>query len=80
MLLVCQIRRLNFSPVKLSCYTMAIFNQVWKTGLIRTLTEIHFLSVRESYTLALPRNAKYLTIDGQVCFHRRLFTDAFEPR
>ena len=50
-----------------------------KTGLIHTSTEIHFLSVRESYTHALPRNTKYLTIDDQVCFHRWLFTDAVEP-
>ena len=46
------------------------------TVLIRTSTEIHFLSVCESYTHALPRNTKFLTIDGQVCFHRQLFTNA----
>ena len=51
-----------------------------KTGLICTSPGFHFLSVRESYTHALPRNTKYLTIDGQVCFHRRLFTDAVNPR
>ena len=47
-----------------------------KTGLIATITDIHFLPVRESCTHALPRNTKYLIIDGQVCFYRRLFTDA----
>ena len=47
-----------------------------KTGLIATITDIHFLPVRESCTHVLPRNTKYLIIDGQVCFYRRLFTDA----
>ena len=50
-----------------------------KTGLIATITDIHFLPVRESCTHALPRNTKYLIIDGQVCFYRRLFTDAVKP-
>ena len=50
-----------------------------KTGLMCTSTVFHFLSVRESYTHALPRNTKYLMIDSQVCFHRRLFTDAIKP-
>ena len=50
-----------------------------KTGLIRTSIDIHFLPVRESCTHALHRNTKYLIIDGQVCFYRRLFTDAVEP-
>ena len=44
-----------------------------KTGLIATITDIHFLSVHESYTHVLPRNTKYLIIDGQVYFYRRLF-------
>ena len=48
-----------------------------KTSLICTLTEIHFLSVHESCTHALPRNTKYLTTDGYV-FYRRLFTDVVE--
>ena len=43
-----------------------------KTGLIATITDIHFLPVRESCTHALPRNTQYLIIDGQVCFYRRL--------
>ena len=50
-----------------------------KTSIIHTSTEIHFLSVHESCTHALPRNTKYLTIDGQVYFYRLLFTDAVEP-
>ena len=50
-----------------------------KTGLIVTITDIHFLPVRESCTHALPRNTKYLIIVGQVCFYRRLFTDAVKP-
>ena len=41
-----------------------------KTGLIATITDIHFLSVRETSTHALPRYTKYLIIDGQVCFYR----------
>ena len=51
-----------------------------KTGLIHTSTEIQFLSISERYTHALPRNTKYLAIDGQVCFYRRLFADAVKPR
>ena len=51
-----------------------------KTGLIHTSTEIQFLSISERYTHALPRNTKYLPIDGQVCFYRRLFADAVKPR
>ena len=50
-----------------------------KTSLIATITDIHFLPVRESCTHGLPRNTKYLIIDGQVCFYRRLFTDAVKP-
>ena len=50
-----------------------------KTGLIATITDIHFLPVRESCTHALPRNTKYLIIDGQVCFYRRPCTDAVKP-
>ena len=51
-----------------------------KTGLIHTSTEIQFLSISERYTHALPRNIKYLAIDGQVCFYRRLFADAVKPQ
>ena len=50
-----------------------------KTGLIATITDIHFLPVCESCTHALPRSTKYLIIDGQVCFYRWLFTDAVKP-
>ena len=35
-----------------------------KTGLIHTSTEIQFLSISERYTHALPRDTKYLAIDG----------------
>ena len=41
-----------------------------KTGLICATNEIHFLSVLERSTQALPRNTKYFTIGGQVCFYR----------
>ena len=50
-----------------------------KTDHLHASTEIHFLLVLESYIHALLRNTKYLTIDGQVCFYRRLFADAVEP-
>ena len=42
-------------------------------------TEIHFLPVQE-YIHALSRNTNCLTIDDQVCFYRRLFTDAVKPQ
>ena len=51
-----------------------------KTSLIRTSTVIQFLSISERYTHALPRNTKYLAIDGQVCFYRQLFADAVKPQ
>ena len=38
------------------------------------------LYVKATLMHALPRNTKYLTIDGQVWFYRWLFTDAVEPR
>ena len=41
--------------------------------------EIHFLPVQERYIHALSGNTNCLTIDGQVCFYRRLFTDAVKP-
>ena len=47
---------------------------------LRASNEIHFLPVRERYIHALSRNTNCLTIDGQVCFYRRLFTDAVKPR
>ena len=51
-----------------------------EAGLIATITDIHFLSVCQNCTHALPRNAKYLIIDGQKCYYRWLFTDSVEPR
>ena len=51
-----------------------------KINHLRASTEIHFLPVHESYIHALSGNTKCLTIDGQVCFYRRPFADAVEPR
>ena len=51
-----------------------------KTDLMGTNTEIHFLPVDESHTHALSRDTKHLRLDGQVCFFRRLFSDAVKPR
>ena len=51
-----------------------------KTGLMGTNTEIHFLPVDESHTHALFRDTKHLRLDGQVCFFRRLFSNAVKPR
>ena len=47
---------------------------------LRASNEIHFLPVQERYIHALSRNTNCLTIDGQVCFYRRLFTDAVKPQ
>ena len=47
---------------------------------LRTSTGIHFLLLQERYIHALSKNTNCLTIDGQVCFYRRLFTDAVKPR
>ena len=44
-----------------------------------TNTEIHFLPVDKSHTDALFRDTKHLRLDGQVCFYRRLFSDAIKP-
>ena len=52
----------------------------WKTDHLHTRTEIHLLPVRDRHTHALSRNTKYQTIDCQVCFYRRLFTDTVKPR
>ena len=52
----------------------------WKIDHLRGSTEIHFLPVQERYIHALSRNTNCLTIDGQVCFYRRLFTNAVKPR
>ena len=34
----------------------------------------------ESYTLALPRCTKHMAKDGQVCFHRRHFSNPVNPQ
>ena len=52
----------------------------WKTDYVVTNTEIHFLPVDESHTHALSRDTKHLSLDGQVCFCRRLFSDDAKPR
>ena len=52
----------------------------WKTDHVVTNTEIHFLPVDESHTHALSRDTKHLSLDGQVCFCRRLFSDDAKPR
>ena len=51
-----------------------------KTDLMGTNTEIHFLPVDENHTHALSRDTNNLRLDGQVCFFRRLFSDAVKPR
>ena len=45
-----------------------------------TNTEIHFLSVDECHAHALSKGTKHLRLDGQVCFYRRLFSDAVKPQ
>ena len=50
-----------------------------KTDLMGTNTEIYFVPVDESHTHALSNDTKYLRLDGQVCFFRRLFFDAVKP-
>ena len=52
----------------------------WKTDHVVTNTEIHFLPIDKSHTHALSRDTKHLSLDGQVCFCRRLFYDAAKPR
>ena len=51
-----------------------------KTDFMGTNTEIHLVPVDENHTHALSRDTKHLIIDGQVCFFRRLFSDAVKPR
>ena len=64
-----------------TCFIITLYvNGSGKTGFIHTSTEIQFLSISERYTHALPRNTKYLAIDGQVCFYRRIFADAVKPQ
>ena len=46
-----------------------------------TNTEIQFLPIGECHTHALSRDAMHFkTIDGQVCFYRRLFCNTVKPR
>ena len=52
----------------------------WKTDHVVTNTEIHFLPVDESHTHALSRDTKHLSLDGQVCFCRQLFSDNAKPQ
>ena len=52
----------------------------WKTDHVVTNTEIHFLPVDESHTHVLFRDTKHLSLNGQVCFCRRLFSDDAKPR
>ena len=52
----------------------------WKTDHVVTNTEIHFLHVDESHTHTLSRDTKHLSLDGQVCFCRRLFSDDAKPQ
>ena len=44
-----------------------------------TRTEIQFIAEHITYTLALPRNAKHMATDDQVCVHRRLFANPVKP-
>ena len=63
------------------CADIIIYVTVfWKTDRMVTNTEIHFLPVDECHTHTLSRDTVHLRIDGQVCFCRRLFCDAVEPR
>ena len=59
---------------------LTIVTEFAKTDLMGTNTEIHFLPVDESHTHALSRDTKHLRLDGQVCFFRRIFSDAVKPR
>ena len=52
----------------------------WKTNLMVTNIEIHFLPVDKSHTYALSRDVMHLRLDGQACFYRRLFCNAVKPR
>ena len=45
-----------------------------------TNTEIYFLPVDESHTHTLFKDIKHLSLDGQVCFYRQLFSNAVKPR
>ena len=45
----------------------------WKTNIIVTNIEIHFLPVDESHTCALSGDTIHLRLDSQVCFYKQLF-------
>ena len=66
--------------VHICIYLHVYVTEFVKTDLMGTNTEIHFLPVDERHTHALSRNTKHLRLDGQVCFFRRLFSDAVKPR
>ena len=42
-------------------------------------TEIHFIAEHYNLTLTLPRNAKHMAVDAQVCFHRWPFAVPVRP-
>ena len=65
---------------KVGQMTLAYVTIFGKIDHLRASNEIHFLPVQERYIHALSRNTNCLTIDGQVCFYRWLFTDAVKPR
>ena len=69
-----------FSKLFISYIRTYICDHLWENRSSPRITEIHFLLVQERYIHVLSRNTNCLTIDGQVCFYRRLFTDAVKPR
>ena len=42
-------------------------------------TEIHFIALHESHTLALSRHTNDRAKDSQICFHRQHFSDPVNP-
>ena len=50
-------------------------------GFAKNYPELHiqFIPQHKSYTPALSRHTKHMAIDGQVCFHRWLFSDLVKP-
>ena len=66
--------------VQVCIYILVYVTIFGKIDHLRASTKIHFLPVQERYIHALSRNTNCLTIDGQVCFYRQLFTDAVKPR
>ena len=59
---------------------LIIMTVFWKTSLMVTNTEIHFLPVDECHTLAPSRDTMHLRLDGQVCFYRQLFCNDVKSR